>query len=71
LGNQPEEVLNFFHTSCTGKIGKDNKVFAHVAGGGLRGLRVLSLAECRNFSDVGIEKLKEIRFLTKLNLLGC
>ena len=31
----------------------------------------MSLAECRNFSDVGIFKLKELKFLKKLNLLGC
>ena len=34
-------------------------------------MQVLSLAECRNVSDVGISKLAELKYLKKLNLLGC
>lgn len=32
---------------------------------------MLSLSECRNFSDVGLEKISQIKFLRKLNLLWC
>ena len=39
--------------------------------GGLRGLKVLSLSECRNFSDIGLEKLTQLKYLQKLNLLWC
>jgi hypothetical protein len=43
----------------------------HLSRGGLRGLQVLSLAECKNFSEDGLKKLIEIKFIKKLNLLGC
>ena len=46
-------------------------VFQHLAGGGLRGLQVLSLAECRNLSDQGLQKLSQLRYLKKLSLLWC
>lgn len=49
----------------------DAKLFQTVARSGLRGLKVLSLAECRNFSDAGIESLSQLQFLEKLNLLWC
>lgn len=35
----------------------DQRIFQRISRGGLRGLQVLSLAECRNLSDVGISKL--------------
>jgi len=49
----------------------EKRIFKHISRGGLRGLQVLSLAECRNLSDSGIVKLKELKYLRKLNLLGC
>jgi len=42
-----------------------------LARSGLRGLKVLSLAECRNISDEGVAKLGELKFINKLNFLGC
>lgn len=39
--------------------------------GGLRGLQVLSLSECRNVTDLGIKKVTELRYLRKLDVLGC
>ena len=33
------------------------RVFKKICNGGLRGLQILSLAECRNLSDVGLAKL--------------
>ena len=35
----------------------DQRIFQRISRGGLRGLQVLSLAECRNLSDAGIAKL--------------
>ena len=32
---------------------------------------MLSVAECRNLSDVGMAKLKELKYIKKLNLLWC
>ena len=32
---------------------------------------MLSLAECSNISDIGIQRLSQLKYLTKLNLLGC
>lgn len=34
-------------------------------------MKVLSLSECRNLSDVGIAKLSQLKYLRKLDLLGC
>jgi hypothetical protein len=31
-----------------------NQIFLNLSRGGLRGLKVLSLGECRNISDIGI-----------------
>jgi len=39
--------------------------------GGTRGLEVLSLAECRNITDTGISHFKNLKYLTKICLLGC
>lgn len=50
---------------------KQNPAFIHLSRGGLRGLQVLSVAECRNLSDVGMAKLKELKYIKKLNLLWC
>jgi len=50
---------------------EQQRVFRHLARGGLRGLKVLSLAECKNFSDLGLQKMKELKFIKSLNLLGC
>ena len=49
----------------------EERTFQHLARGGLRGLKVLSLSECRNLSDVGIAKLSQLKYLRKLDLLGC
>lgn len=38
---------------------------------GLRGLQILSLSECRNISDGGLSKITELKYLRRLNLLGC
>lgn len=48
-----------------------NRILQTVSRCGLRGLQVLSLSECRNFSDAGLEKLGQMKFLKKLNLLWC
>ena len=50
---------------------KVSKVFQHISRGGLRGLKILSLSECKNFSDVGLAKLGQLKYLQKLNLLWC
>ena len=50
---------------------KQNPAFIHLSRGGLRGLKVLSVAECRNLSDIGLAKLKELKYIKKLNLLWC
>ena len=34
-----------------------NPLFIRLSRGGLRGVQVLSLAECRNLSDAGVMKL--------------
>lgn len=49
----PDDIIEEF------KVGSNSnsEVFKHLARGGLRGLTVLSLAECRNLSDVGLAKL--------------
>ena len=39
--------------------------------GGARGLKVLSLAECRNITDQGVSNLRKLTRLQDLNLLGC
>jgi len=38
---------------------------------GTRGLKTISLAECRNITDVGIQALQKCVCLQKLCLLGC
>ena len=48
-----------------------SEVFKHLSRGGLRGLTVLSLAECRNLSDVGLAKLNQLKYLKRLSLLWC
>ena len=50
---------------------KQNPAFIHLSRGGLRGLKILSVAECRNLSDTGLAKLKELKYIKKLNLLWC
>ena len=32
---------------------------------------MLSLSECRNLSDTGVAKLSQLKYLRKLDLLGC
>lgn len=39
--------------------------------GGARGLRKLSLAECRQITDQGVGYLRKLKQLSELNLLGC
>ena len=70
---QPQDVLEYIHQSneIVEETYTDERVFHHLSRGGLRGLQVLSLAECRNLSDQGLAKLKELKYLRKLNLLGC
>lgn len=46
-------------------------MFQHLARAGLRGLKVLSLAECRNITNDGVAKLEELKYINKLNFLGC
>lgn len=42
-----------------------------VSEGGTRGLQVISLAECKNVTDAGMIHLKNLKFLSKVILLGC
>lgn len=39
--------------------------------GGARGLEVLSLAECKGLSDDGIVHIINLKYLSKVILLGC
>ena len=34
-------------------------------------MKVLSLAECRNITNDGVAKLEELKYINKLNFLGC
>jgi hypothetical protein len=65
-----QDVLEHFHALENGAEDK-NKAMLSLSRGGLRGLRVLSLSECRSISDGGLSKITELRYLNKLNLLGC
>ena len=50
---------------------EEDPMFQHLARAGLRGLKVLSLAECRNITNDGVAKLEELKYINKLNFLGC
>jgi len=39
--------------------------------GGARGLEILSLAECKGLSDDGIVHIVNLKYLSKVILLGC
>ena len=39
--------------------------------GGAKGLQLISLAECKNLTDVGVAYLKNLKYLQKVILLGC
>ena len=43
----------------------------HILKGGARGLRKLSLGECRSLSNQGIAHLRKLKKLEELNVLGC
>ena len=42
-----------------------------ISQGGARGLEVISLAECKGILDEGIKPLTELKYLSKVILLGC
>jgi len=44
---------------------------AHICQSGSRGLEVISLAECRNVTDVGAKRLGTCTLLRKVCFLGC
>lgn len=45
--------------------------FQSLSRNGLRGLKKLSMQECRNITDEGITKMTELHYLRELNMLGC
>lgn len=47
------------------------RVVAQMLQSGTRGLQVISLAECRNITDAGVQPLAKCSFLEKVCLLGC
>ncbi|CDW83611.1 UNKNOWN [Stylonychia lemnae] len=47
------------------------RITEEVSQGGAYGLHVISLAECKNINDAGINHLKNLRYLHKVILLGC
>jgi hypothetical protein len=46
-------------------------IISDISVGGARGLEVISLAECRNIYDAGVTHLKNLKYLTRVVLLGC
>lgn len=66
-----EQVRNIKEDIEEESCSLNSRVFKHLSRGGLRGLQVLSLSECRNLSDKGLADLCELKYLRKLNLLWC
>ena len=81
IGDREQEIVEEFGPDIASYGGADHGIrwakreqdpmFQHLARAGLRGLKVLSLAECRNITNDGVARLEELRFITKLNFLGC
>lgn len=46
-------------------------IMEEISQGGARGLEVISLAECKGILDEGIKPLTELKYLSKVILLGC
>jgi hypothetical protein len=44
---------------------------SELAKGGSHGLEVISFAECKSLNDVGVPFLSELKYLTKIVMLGC
>ena len=66
-----DEEIKEEKTDVFGQVKEREQALKHISRGGLRGLQVLSLSECRNVTDMGMRKLTELRYLRKLNVLGC
>lgn len=50
---------------------RERSILTQLAQNGTRGLRVISLAECRNITDRGVQYLAKCTFLHSVCLLGC
>ena len=51
--------------------GQETHFINELSKGGAYGLEVISFAECKNMTDIGVIALKEIQYLTKVVMLGC
>lgn len=62
-------IHNFSEIAST--VEEMRLTMTEIGKGGARGLEVISLAECRNISDTGVSHLKNLKYLSRVILLGC
>jgi hypothetical protein len=68
---QPSKDVPKFLLKMCSDADSTRRILTSMMQSGTRGLKTISLAECRNITDVGIQALQKCVCLQKLCLLGC